>query len=78
MMFGTTMVGIVLIGIVALADPGHIGPMFANPRPPSPDWGVLILALGFIGVAVGSIWMFRIARDDPEPDQHAWRYRRDR
>ena len=69
----TTLAGLVLLGIVALADPGHIGPMFADPVPKSIDWMGLAPALGFIGIVVGSIWMYRIVRDEPEP--HVWRSR---
>ena len=31
--------------------------------------------MGVVGIIVGLVWMIRIYRADPEPDQHAWRYR---
>lgn len=38
-----------------------------------PLWFYAVAALGAIG---GLVWMIRIYRADPEPDQRAWRYRR--
>jgi nitrate reductase NapE component len=74
-MFVTTFAGLVLIGIAASSGLGSLGPMLVNPVPGSFDWIALAPTLGFIGIVVGSIWMYRIVRDDPEPDQLAWRYR---
>jgi hypothetical protein len=55
-----------------IAGPGWIGPMFWG----GPRVGELIMVVGgLIGVAVGLVWMARIYRADPEPDQRAWRYR---
>jgi hypothetical protein len=34
--------------------------------------------IGVVGLIVGSAWLIRIARDEPEPDNRGWRYRRDR
>jgi len=28
-----------------------------------------------VAQVAGLVWMIRIHRGDPEPDQHAWRYR---
>ena len=40
-----------------------------------PVWTYLFYGLGVVGVIGGLAWMIRIYRADPEPDQHAWRYR---
>jgi hypothetical protein len=45
--------------------------MFLEP----PIGSKVITALGVVGPIVGLVWMIRIYRADPEPDQHAWRYR---
>ena len=34
-----------------------------------------ILSVAVAGYVIGLTWMVRIYRSDPEPDQHAWRYR---
>jgi hypothetical protein len=34
--------------------------------------------IGVVGLIVGFAWLISVIRDEPEPDQHAWRYRRDR
>jgi hypothetical protein len=73
----------IAIGLTAfgfLAAPGDMGPpMFSGPPyllglPAD----VVLAAIGIVGPVVGLVWMIRIHRADPEPDQHAWRYRRDR
>ena len=46
-------------------------PMFLEP----PVWAKVLTALAVVGVIVGLVWMVRIYRADPEPDQKAWRYR---
>jgi hypothetical protein len=56
--------------------------MFAAPGTmyvgPTPSWLPVVPLLGVVGVIVGLAWMIRIHRANPEPDQHAWRYRADR
>ena len=34
-----------------------------------------LTGLGFAGFLIGFVWMVRIYRVNPEPDQRAWRYR---
>jgi hypothetical protein len=56
-----------------LAQPGYIGPMFANYEPP---W--YVTALPLLGVASclsGLMWMIRIYRAHPEHGGRSWRYR---
>lgn len=70
-------VGLVVVAFIAV--PGGTSPMFSTP----PDIlglpvGPVLGTVGSVGVVVGLVWMIRIHRADPEPDQHAWRYRRDR
>ncbi len=73
------------VGVVAVdaflyvAAPKFMGgePMFINPGGsgdgvPS---GVILLGVVVVMIVVGLVWMIRIHRADPEPDQHAWRYR---
>jgi hypothetical protein len=36
---------------------------------------VVVLGVAVVLIVVGLIWMIRIHRADPEPDQRAWRYR---
>jgi protein-S-isoprenylcysteine O-methyltransferase Ste14 len=65
-------VGFVLVPFIYLASPGMIG---WSP----PGWlTVAVFVVTVAGIGVGFAWMVRIYRSDPEPDQHAWRYRRDR
>jgi hypothetical protein len=67
--FAAAILAIVATGFVFVAAPGFMG---GGP----PEWltvGSWIVALA--GVAVGLVWMIRIYRADPEPDQRAWRYR---
>lgn len=78
-MIGLTLLAIGLMALGFLTAPGTIGPMFDTP----PDIlglpvGPVLGTVGSVGVVVGLAWMIRIHRADPEPDQHAWRYRRDR
>lgn len=64
---------LLLGGVVAL----FLGPFWFVASPgwmgggPDPRWMLAGLAVGILGFA----WMVRIYRADPEPDQHAWRYR---
>jgi hypothetical protein len=51
--------------------PGLTSPMFGY------HFSVAVLPIaGFAGLIVGLVWMIRIYRASPEPDQQAWRYRR--
>ena len=34
------------------------------------------VVVGIVGQVGGFVWMLRIHRANPEPDQHAWRYQR--
>lgn len=72
-----TMIWIAVIAIagtaiLVLVPPGGLSePMFLEP----PVWSKVLTALAVVGVIAGLAWMVRIYRRDPEPDQHAWRYR---
>lgn len=62
-------VGFVVAPFLYVAAPGMMGPQ-------PPEWqtaAMLSVAAG--GIVTGFIWMVRIYRGDPEPDQRAWRYR---
>lgn len=61
--------GFILAPFLFLAKPGFMGP----PEPDLPIVGVA--GVGFAGILIGFLWMVRIYRTDPEPDQRAWRYR---
>lgn len=59
--------------LLLVAAPHGPSPMFV------PGW-LEIATMGLYGVAitglvVGLVWMIRIHRANPEPDQRAWRYR---
>ena len=61
--------GFVVTPFLYLAAPGFMGP-----QPPA--WQVIgSLVVGAAGILIGFLWMVRIYRADPEPDQRAWRYR---
>jgi hypothetical protein len=65
-------VGIVFPAFLFLATANiGLGPPPVTDRP---IWSYMPV-LGVMGVIVGLAWMVRIYRADPEPDQHAWRYR---
>jgi hypothetical protein len=68
--FAAAIVGIAFAAITWIAQPGWFGPMFRNGTAE-----VVMVVVGFVGVAVGLLWMLRIYDPDPEPDQRAWRYR---
>ena len=73
---GQAMIAIAVIAIAGTAflpviQPRFIGPMYLEP----PVWSQALTALAVVGVIGGLAWMIRIYRADPEPDQHAWRYR---
>ena len=42
--------------------------------PPGPDWGLVLAIACFGGLAVGLIWLRRIADGDEDPDRSFWRY----
>jgi hypothetical protein len=66
---GAAFLGFVLAPFLYIAAPGFKGP-------PPPDWQVIgSLVVGAAGILIGFMWMVRIYRADPEPDQRAWRYR---
>ncbi len=37
--------------------------------------GLVVLGVAAAGFAFGLVWLIRVSRADPEPDQRAWRYR---
>jgi len=68
----------ILGALVVLAIPAFLliaQPNFTNsgydPRP----LGLIIPAIGVVGLVGGLIWMVRIFRADPEPRTKGWRYR---
>ena len=63
--------GFIVVPFLYVAAPGGIEPMFYEP----PWQETALAAIGFVGILIGSIWIVRIDRTDPEPDQRAWRYR---
>lgn len=58
-------------GIMWMAAPGMIGPMFYEP----PPFGWLLPLAAVVGVVVGIVWMLRLSRPDPEAGERTWRYR---
>jgi hypothetical protein len=60
--------------VVAVADPcaGMMCPMFDYP--PGPAVGDVTMGVGFTGLAVGLLWMWRIVRADRDPDARSWRH----
>ncbi len=57
-----------------IVAPGFMEPMFV---PDSYRYGTIgLFFVGVVGQVGGFIWMLRIHRANPEPDQHAWRYQR--
>ena len=60
--------------VFAVSDPcaGMMCPMFDYP--PSPNVGDVTMGLGLAGLAVGLLWMWRIARADRDPDARSWRH----
>ena len=63
---------IVLTAFELISAPTFMG---GGPMMGTPVWTYAFSALGGVGVIVGLVWMVRIHRADPEPEQHAWRYR---
>lgn len=75
-MIAVAVLAILVTIFLFIAASGGPTPMFSTP----PDfWGlpvnVVLPAAGIVGAIIGLAWMIRIHRADPEPDQHAWRYR---
>jgi hypothetical protein len=66
---GAAFLGLVYAPFLYVARPGFMG------GGPPPEWEQASLAVGACGILTGLIWMIRIYRADPEPDQRSWRYR---
>ena len=65
-----------LVAAVVFVPSPCMCPMFVTPPGAfGQPTGVLIGVVGAVGSATGLIWMWRIARADPEPDTRSWRYR---
>lgn len=66
--------------LALIAAPGSMGGGIGDGPQIGPiPVGMFLPLVGIGGVIIGLAWMIRIHRADPEPDQHAWRYRsRDR
>jgi hypothetical protein len=60
-------VGIIAPAIAFVASPGY---MIAPPVSVDAIYGLSVLS-----AIVGLVWMVRIHRANPEPDQGTWRYR---
>lgn len=58
---------LIAAAVVWVARPGFMGP--------TPCWEVWLPPVGLAGMLIGLVWMIRINRAVPEPDQQAWRYR---
>jgi hypothetical protein len=60
--------------LIVTANPcaGMMCPMFDHP--PGPAVGDVTMGLGFAGLAVGLLWMWRIVRADRDPDARSWRH----
>jgi hypothetical protein len=61
----------VAAGIMWMAQPGMIGPMYYEP----PPFQWLLPVVAITGVVVGIVWMLRLSRQDPEAGERSWRYR---
>ena len=70
-MIALALLCIAITAFLFISTPTFIGPMFLD----HPIWWDVLPALAVVGVIVGLVWMVRIYRADPEPDQKAWRYR---
>jgi hypothetical protein len=66
------LLAIALDWFLFIAAPGFMEPMFAPTGLAAP----LLFCIGVGGQVGGFLWMLRIHRANPEPDQHAWRYQR--
>lgn len=70
----------IAIAVIAIAGTPVLiasapGPMGGGPMMEPSPWSYAHLVVAGVGIVVGLVWMIRIYRADPEPDQHAWRYR---
>jgi hypothetical protein len=63
--------GFVVGPFLFVAAPVDAGGMWAPPDVPI----IGVAGVGFVGLLIGAIWIVRISRTNPEPDQRAWRYR---
>jgi hypothetical protein len=63
-------VALLLPVFFALAAPQPFGGPIqeATPGPIGVPWGVAVVAIGFVGIVTGWIWIRRIARGEPEPE----------
>ena len=61
-----------IVGFLYVMAPGSRGPMMLT-EPPL-IWSLVPWA-GVAGVLVGSVWMVRLSRTDPEAGERTWRYR---
>ena len=59
----------VVVAFAYIAAPGGFRPMFLDPL------SELAPFAGVPGVIIGLVWIVRLSRPNPEPDQHGWRYR---
>jgi Flp pilus assembly protein TadB len=67
----TAILGFVVAPFLYVASPGGVEPMFAGPA-----WReTALVGIAITGFLIGFVWMIRIYRSDPEPDQKTWRYR---
>ena len=66
--------GFVVAPFLYVAAPGTLEPMFYT----TPWQETALLVVGAAGLLIGFLWMVRIYRTNPEPDQEAWRYREQR
>jgi hypothetical protein len=55
--------------LVWLAKPGFMRPMFVDTT------SDLIPLLGFVGIMIGEVLMYRIYHADPDDGERSWRYR---
>ena len=69
---------LMILGVlVVLSFPAFLfiaAPNFTGGYDPRPI-GLIVPAIGVVGLVVGLIWMVRIFRADPEPKTKGWRYR---
>jgi len=68
----TAFVGFVVAPLWFVVAPQFTGGMM---QPPWWQTEAVIQGVGAAIFVTGFIWMVRIYRADPEPDQRAWRYR---
>lgn len=64
------LVGFVVVPLAVflwVATPGFMGPQ--------PWWEPYVPLVGIGGIVVGNVWLYRLARPRPEPEEALWRYR---